>query len=421
MDPSAIQLIILVILLILSAFFSSAETALTTVNKHKIRSLAESGNKRARRVLSLIENPSKLLSTILIGNNIVNLTSSSLATILATKFLGSMGAGIATGVLTLLILIFGEITPKTLATMYNEQISIFYSSIIYFLTVIMTPLVFIVNAFSRFIMVILRIDPKKATQAMTESELRTIVNVSHEDGVIETEEKQMITNVVDFGDSLAKDVMIPRINMVFAPVDSTFEELLNIYLEEKYTRLPVYEDNKDNVIGILNIKDLFFYVETKKDDIFDIRSILRNTYFTHEFQKTSALLTEMRKQSQSIAIVLDEYGATAGLITLEDLIEEIVGDIRDEYDEGEKETIKKIKDNVYEIDGSIKLDDLNDKIHISLSSEDYDSIGGYMIEILDHIPVENEIAEAKNLTLKAIEMDKNRIERVLLTINTSAS
>lgn len=410
MDSSDVtQLIILFILLLLSGFFSSAETALTTSNKMKMRSLAEEGNRRAKTVLKLTENSGKMLSAILIGNNIVNIAASSLTTTIAYKFGGSVVA-IASGIITLLILIFGEITPKTLATIHADRISLFYAPIINMFMKIMTPVIFIINSLSTGILLLLRIDPKAKTNTMTETELRTIVDVSHEDGVIETEEREMIYNVFDLGDAKAKDVMVPRVHVTFADVNSTYEELLDIFRKDKFTRLPVFEETTDNVIGIINMKDLLLY-DNKKE--FCIRDILREAYFTYEYKNTSELLVEMRQASFNIAIVLDEYGETAGLITLEDLLEEIVGEIHDEYDENEEDFIKEIKEREYLIEGSINLEDLNDRLDLELSSDDYDSLGGLIIEYLDRLPdLGDEVTTKEGIRLVVEKLDKNRIEKV---------
>ena len=419
MDPSDVpQLIIVLVLLFMSAFFSSAETALTTVNKLKIKSLADEGNRKAKTVEKLIENPSKLLSAILIGNNIVNLTASSLTTTLMTNIClhagiegqTSLVIGIGTGVLTVLVLIFGEITPKTLATLYSTNISLAYGGIIYFLTQLLTPVIFIVNKLARGFMLMLRINPDAKPEAITESELLTIVDASHEDGVIESEERKMITNVVDFGDSVAKDVMIPRIDMTFAKEDFTYDELVQTFDEDKFSRLPVYSETKDDIIGIVNLKDVFFY-QGKKED-FKISKIMRKPYFTYEFKKTSELLIEMRKESIALAIVLDEYGATAGLITLEDLLEEIVGDIRDEYDENEEDDIQKLSDVEYLANGAAKLDEINEVIGLELESDDYDSIAGHIINLLEHLPEEGETIVDDFVEYKVAAVEKNRIEKV---------
>ena len=412
MDPSdTYQIIILLILLALSAFFSSNETALMSVNRIRLRSLADEGNKRASMALDILEDQMpKLLSAILIGNNIVNISASSLATTLAYSFGGYM-VSIVTLILTVLILIFGEITPKNYATINAEKITLRYIPIFKFLMTIMTPVIFIINLFSRGVMRLMRVDPDAASKAMTEEELRTIVDVSHEDGVIESDEKEMIYNVFDFGDSTAKDVMIPRIDMTFIDINFSYDELMAVFSEDMHTRFPVYEDNTDNVIGIINMKDLLVY---PKDKPFSIRNILREPYFTYEYKATADLMIEMRKASVNLAIVLDEYGATAGLVTLEDLLEEIVGEIRDEYDEDEVEDIKEIQpEREYVVQGSAKLDDINEALHINLESEDYDSIGGYIIEQLDCLPKEGQsVTLESGIRLVVDRLDKNRIELV---------
>ena len=416
-SSSMIQLFILVLLILLSAFFSSAETALTTINRIRFHNLAEEGNKRAALVLKLTNDSSKLLSTILIGNNIVNLSASSLATVLATDKLGSKGAGLATGILTLVILLFGEITPKSMASQHNETISLLYAPIIYGLTKILTPVIVIVNALSTGFLKIFRLNTTKTAQLITESDLRTIVDFSHEEGVIEREEKAMINNVFDFGDSLAKDIMTPRVDMVSFSIDTSYEEILKIYQEERYTRYPVYNIERNEIMGILNIKDLFFYMATHDKSTFSLLPLLWEPTYCYEYQKTSLLMTEMKKTSSNFTIVLDEYGKVSGLITLEDLLEEIVGEIRDEYDASEQDAIKKISDFEFEVDGSIKLYDLNDEIGTHIESEDYDSIGGHIIELLDHIPVAGEEASEDGIVYKVLSLEKNRIERVHITID----
>lgn len=408
-----IQLIVLVCLLTMSAFFSSAETSFMSCNKMRIHSLAEEGDKRAITLEVVLSNQSKLLSAILIGNNIVNLSASSMATVLATKLWGSSGAGIATGILTVLILIFGEISPKTLATVHADSIALKYAGIVHVFMVVCTPVVFVVNKLSRGVLRLIGVDPDARQSSITESELRSIVNVSHEEGVIESEEKKMINNVVDFGDSLARDVMVPRIDMVFAQVDMTYEELLHIFEEERFTRLPVYEDSTDNVIGIINMKDLLLY---RQDEPFDIHNYLREGYFTHEYKKTSELFRELRAKNITLAIVLDEYGATAGLITLEDLLEEIVGEIRDEFDQDEEEDVQEVANNEYIIEGSMKLSDVNDELDLALESEHYDSIGGFIFGLLDHLPQSGESVTYENLILEVASVEKKRIEKVRLTI-----
>ncbi len=408
------QLVSILVLVFLSAFFSSSETALTTVNKIRMKNLAENGDKRAAKVLKVTSDSGKMLSAILIGNNIVNIGASSIATILAIDIFGDIGSGIATGALTIIVLIFGEVSPKTMATIKADSFALTIAGIIDILMFVLTPVIFIINKLASGVLFLLRINPNEADTAMTEDEIRTIVDESQESGAIENEEREMIHNVFDFGDSLAKEVMIPRIDMTFVQADATFEELIDIYRENKYTRLPVYEESTDHVIGIINMKDVILI---DSDEEFSIHNIIREPFFTYEHKNTADLFVEMRKSSIPLAIVLDEYGVTAGMITLEDLLEEIVGEIRDEYDSDEEDAIVKLSEYEYMILGSTNLDDVNDELEVEFESDDYDTIGGYCLQLLDHLPEENETLFTEDGTvIKIVEVDKNRIERVYIRV-----
>ncbi len=410
MDSSDyIQLLILILLIGLSAFFSSAETALTTVNKIRIRNLAEAGDKSAVTLTKVLEDQGKMLSAILVGNNVVNLTASSMSTTLAMNIWSNKAVGIATGVLTLVILVFGEISPKTISTLYSEKISLKYAKIIYMFMTVMTPVIYAVNVLSSGFLRLVHVDPNRKQEAITEDELRTIVEVSHEEGVIESEEKKIINNVFDFGDSVAKDIMVPRIDMAMVEVGATYDELIDIFREEKYTRMPVYEETTDNVIGIINMKDVLLI---DRNEEFHVRDLLREPLYTYEYKNTAELMVEMRQTSNNMIIVLDEYGATAGMITLEDLLEEIVGEIRDEYDEDEEQELVEVGPGEYVVEGSMKLDDLNDQLDLELESEDYDSIGGLIIGQLDRLPEEGESVVCEGIRLVVDRLDKNRIDRV---------
>ena len=409
----ALQILIVIGLLALSAFFSSSETAMMAVNKIRVRNLADAGLSSAQTLMKVLDNQPKMLSAILIGNNIVNISASSLATILVTRAFGDMYVGVGTGILTLLVLILGEITPKTSATLYSETMALRFAKPIYMIMQVLTPVIFIVDKLSQGVLRLLHVDPNKKQDAITEDELRTIVEVSHEEGVIESDEKKMIYNVFDFGDSVAKDIMVPRIDMTFIDVDATFSEVIEVFREVKYTRYPVYEETTDNVIGIINIKDLLLTENQKK---FCIRDYLREPLYTYEFKKTAELMVELRKTQNNIAIVLDEYGATAGLITLEDMLEEIVGEIRDEYDEDEEDLIRRIGPREYVVEAAMKLDDLNDQLGLDLESEDYDSIGGFIIGLLDHLPEEGEEVTHKTLRFVVDKVDRNRIDKIHLYI-----
>lgn len=410
-----IQLVTILILVCLSAFFSSAETALTTVNRVRMKGLADEGDKRAKTVLDVLERYGKMLSAILIGNNIVNIAASSLATTLALQI--HLSVGIATGILTVVVLIMGEIIPKNLAMVHSEKLALFYAGLISGLMKIMTPVIFLVDKLAGALMALLHIDTSKRT-VMTENELRTYVEVSHEDGVIESEEREIIYNVFDFSDAVAKDVMIPRIDMASISEDATYDEVMELFRECMYTRIPVYREDKDNVIGLINIKD--FILVTDREN-FSIAGIMRQAHYTYEFKKTADLLLEMRENRINVSFVLNEYGATVGMITLEDLLEEIVGEIRDEYDEDEEELIQEVDERTYLVEGSMKLADINDELGTELSSEDYDSIGGLMIENLDRLPEDGEsITTEQGIVLKVSGINQNRIVKVLMTLPEEA-
>jgi len=388
-----------------------------TSNKLKIRNMAEAGDKRATKVLDITANTDKMLSAILIGNNIVNLSASSISTTLTLKLFGSSLVSVATGILTFLILVFGEITPKNVASKNAEDMALKYIGIISILVIVLTPFIYIVNKVSGLVISIFSKNSDD-NNMVTEDELRAMVEVSHEDGVIENEEKKMIVNVVDFGDTVAGDIMVPRVDMVMVSVDSCYDEILNIFREERYTRIPVYEDSPDNVIGILNVKD-FLLIEDKEN--FSVKEHLREPLYTFEYKKTSSLMMDMRKTGANIVIVLDEYGITAGLITLEDMLEEIVGEIRDEFDADDDEGITKISDSEYIIDGSTNLDDVNERIGLELSSEEYESIGGIIMEKLGRLPIEGEVITFDNIILTVKKMDHARIEKVGLKLKQAVA
>ena len=410
--PEGIQFLFLVLLIFLSGFFSSAETAFSTVNRVRMRTLEEEGNKRAARVNKILESYSKMLSAVLIGNNIVNLSTSALTTTIALRF--GIPVAVGTGILTIVILLCGEIVPKTWAMLSSEKLSLTYSGVIYWLMQIMTPVIYVVDKMSNGILRLLRIDPSKKITTMTEAELRTYVDASHKDGVIESEEKEIIYNVFDFSDARAKDIMIPRINMVTVDINATFGEVLSTFRESMYTRFPVYEDNTDNIIGLINIKD---FILTEDEKNFHVKSILRDAHFTYEFKKVSDLLYELREKATSVTFVLNEYGATVGMITIEDLLEEIVGEIRDEYDADEEDFIQELDDNTYLVEGSMKLDDINDELDTELDSENYDSIGGVIIEQLNRLPEDGEeVVLESGIRLKVQGIEQNRIVKVLMTL-----
>ena len=407
------EFLFLIVLLMLSGFFSSAETALTTANRIRIRTQAEHGDKNARILLKILDQPDKMLSVILVGNNIVNLYASSLATTLTIRVAGSRAVGIATGILTLLVLVFGEITPKTVATHSADTMALKIAPVIRFLMIVLTPLVVIVNALAGAVMKLLRTEQESAKETMTEEELRTIVQVGHEEGVIEKEEQQMIDNVFDFGDTIARDVMIPRIDMTWVPEDADYDTVLSVFREDKYTRMPVCRDSADTVVGIINVKDLLLRNPEKP---FRIADCMREPLFTHERKKTSELMREMRKNYTNIAIVLDEYGVTAGMVTMEDLLEEIVGEIRDEYDTDEEKSIRRTGDGEYAVEGDVRIQELNEALGLDLSSDENETVGGLVVEFLDHLPETGETVSVGDVRFTVKEMDKNRIGKLSVQV-----
>ena len=404
-----LQIGIVIGLLVLSALFSLAETAMADVSKIRIRGLAEAGDKQAQMLMKVFERHGKMINTILICDTAANLAAAILMTLLVTTHFGRQYVWAGAVPAAFLVLILGEIAPKTAAALYAEKLSLALAKPVYGLMVLFTPVLFLVEKLSNLVLLLFRINPKKKPEAITEEDLRTIVEVGHEEGVIESDEKKMIYNVFDFGDSVAKDIMVPRTDMACIDAEATYEEFMEVVREQMYTRYPVYEETTDHVIGIINIKDVLL---AERHQEFCIRDNLREPYYTYEYMKTADLMVELRKTQNNIAIVLDEYGATAGLITLEDMLEEIVGEIRDEYDEDEEDFIRRLGPSEYVVEASMHLDDLNDLLGLSLESEDYDSIGGFMIGMLDHLPEQGEEVTFQNLRLVADQVDGNRIDKV---------
>ncbi|MCR5829427.1 MAG: hemolysin family protein [Lachnospiraceae bacterium] len=417
MDPDvAGQLIALVILLILSGFFSSAETAFTSLNKLRIRSQAEDGSKRAKLIYGMIEDPSRFLSTVLVGNNIVNIAASSLTTVFVSVQFDSKYIGLGAGILTLVILIFGEVMPKTIAANKAEKICRYYAPIIKFLMVVLYPITLVVEKISDFFFFIFRIDKNRQEKAITEDELLSIVDVSSEEGVLENDEREMINNVVDFGDTSAKDIMVTSGDMVCVPDDVTYEGLLEVIREHMYSRMPVYHETIDNITGVVWAKDIL--VKYDPNTPFDITKYMREAYFTYEFKNTRELMADMREEYKSMAIVLDEYGSTAGLITIEDLIEEIVGEIRDETDTDELDPIEKISDRVYIVEGKTDFDKINEVVGLSIKSDDYDSIAGHVIHLMKDIP-ESEgesIVDEDGVVYTVLVLEKNTVEKIMIEL-----
>ncbi len=376
--------------------------------------MVDEGDKKAERVLKVITRPKKMLSAILIGNNIVNLSASSLATTLAIEIFGSVGAGIATGVLTILILIFGEITPKSIATINSKKLSLMFAPIISGLMWILTPVIYVINFLAGLCIRMFGIDPDFSDDTITEEEIRTMVDVSHEKGAIEGDERTMIHKVFDFTDACAKEVMIPRIDMTTVDADISYADLIAVFKEDMFTRIPVCEPDSENIIGIVNMKDFLGLTPTED---FSVRNYLREVYFTYEMKNVSDLFDEMREEAATVSIVLDEYGDLAGMITMEDLLEEIVGEIRDEYDEDEEDPIVRLNDREYQVLGSMNLEDLCNIIPLGFTSDDYDTIGGYIVGAFDHFPTAGETYVSENgAIVRVLAVDKKRITKLRIKL-----
>lgn len=415
MDPSYTwQIISLIILIALSCFFSMSETALMSLNRIKLRHMVEEGVSGAELVEKLTKDQNKLLSAILIGNNVANIAASSIATMVATNIFGNSGVGIATGIMTILILIFGEVTPKSIAKQNSEIVALKVAKPIKFAVIIFKPIVYIFSAISSLVIRIFGGDPNEEELVITEEELKTMVGVSEEEGVLQNVEKEMIFNVFEFADQQVKDVMVQRVDIVSIDEDAAYDEVMEVIKNEQFSRIPVYNQTIDNIIGFLNVKDLAM-VENAREN-FSVNKYIREPFYTFEFKKIVELFKEMKKTRNHIAVVLDEYGGTVGIVTIEDLVEEIVGEIEDEYDE-EKNSVEVINENEYIVDGSVRLHEISEIIGIDIDSEEFDSVGGLMIGELGRMPEEKEEIEMINIKFIAEEIEKNRIKKVRMLTN----
>ena len=401
---TSVQITILIILLFLSAFFSMSETALMSLSKIRVRHMVEEGVKGAKLVEKLIEDPN-----ILIGNNIVNIGASSLATSIAVAKWGEGGVGIVTLGLTVIVLIFGEITPKSIAKQKSESVSLAVSKFINIVVKVLKPFIILFTGVASIFIRLLGGDPKANEPFITEEEIKTMVGVSEEEGVLEDVEKEMIFNVFDFADAQVKDVMVQRVDIIAVDLEASYDEVLDVIKKEQFSRIPVYNQTIDDIVGILNVKDLIMAEQDKEK--FKVADYMREPNYTFEFKKIAELFKEMKKTRNHIAVVLDEYGGTVGIVTIEDLIEEVFGDIEDEYDDENKE-IEVIKEDEYIVDGSAKLDVISELIGINMESEEFDSVGGLLIGELGRFPEQNEEITLNNIKFTVEEIDKNRVKKV---------
>jgi len=401
-----IQLIVIIVGIILSAFFSSSETALTSVNIFKIRQMEKNGVEKAPLVRKLVDNIGSVLTTILIGNNIVNIVTTTIATIFFTEVMGPKGAVISPIILTIVVLIFGEVTPKNIAAANSEKLALAVARPIRLLDIVLKPINFILGKITGAITKIF-VGEEEESSLVTEEDLKTIVDVSEEQGVINNEESEMINNVFEFGNSYVSDIMTARTNMEAISIESDQEELNEMLKETNHSRIPVYGKNIDNILGILHMKDIVSAIADGKE--LNLEEIIRPAYYVYDNMHIFDLFTNMRSENVSLAIVIDEYGGTSGLVTIEDIVEELVGEIDDEYDKDEKD-IFKLTENSYLVKPALHLSDFNDYFNLELEEIKNDSIGGYVIDHLSRIPEQGDSVEIENLKITVDEVDRYKIE-----------
>lgn len=400
-----IELIIIIIGIGMSAFFSSSETAMTSTSNLKLRQLEKNKVKNASLLRQLLDDIQSLLTTILVGNNIVNIVTTTVATLFFTDLFGAKGAVMSAVILTFLLLIFGEITPKMVAQAKSEDVSLKFAKPIYVCTVILKPIVlvlgFVTKSLTKYF-----VKENQNSDIVTEEDIKTIVDVSEEQGVINFEESEMINNVFEFGRRDVSDIMTARTNMEAIAVDSTKEELYTFLRESMHSRIPIYGESIDNIIGILHMKDIVNFMTEGKE--LNLKKLARPTFYAYENMDIFDLFKNMKQVNVSLAIVVDEYGGTSGLVSIEDIVEELVGDIYDEYDPEEKEIIK-INDYEYLVNPSLHLNDFNDYFKTALVEVKNDSIGGYLIDHLDRLPKEGDIIRVDKMVISVEKMDRYKL------------
>jgi len=437
--PSSItilEVIFILVLVLINAFFSALEIAVISLNKTKVNRLADEGNKKAKMLLKLIEEPSKFFTTIQVGITLAGFLASAAATVSISKPLGEFINGlnipfiskasgeiaifIITIILVYITLVFGELVPKRLAIQRSEQISMFAVKSIILIYKFNKPFVKLLTASTNFVGKLFGVSGNFNDDKVTKEEIKLIIDEGEESGVLDEEEKEMIEGIFDFDNTVAKEVMTPRTEVFVLDIAASMEEVVQKVLEEQYSRVPVCEGDLDNIIGILYMKDLFVEVINKKVCDIKLKNILRPAYFIPETKNIDLLFKELKENKSHMAVLIDEYGGFSGIVTIEDLIEEVMGNISDEYDEesDSEDEVRKLDDNTYLVDGLANIDDINDKLNLNLPSEHYDTVGGFVMDLIGTIPVEEEeyIVEYSNLVLKVEKIDERRIELVKICI-----
>ncbi|WP_243344388.1 hemolysin family protein [Anaerococcus sp. AGMB09787] len=408
-----IQLILIIVGIMFSAFFSASETALTSLSTFKVRQMEKNGIKNSSLLKKLTDNISKVITTILIGNNIANIVTTTISTIFFTEVFGAKGAVISPIILTIIVLVFGEVTPKNMATSNSEKLALKVSRPIRFFEVILTPFSFVLVKITNCIAKIFKTE-NQDNDKVTEEDLKTIVDVSEEQGVINNEESEMINNVFEFADSLVSDIMTARTNMEAIPADISRAELKEFLKNSNHSRIPVYGRNIDNILGILHMKDLVSFMADDGD--FKLTDVIRPAFYVYDNMQIFDLFTTMRSENLSLSIVIDEYGGTAGLVAIEDIVEELVGEIDDEYDSA-ADTIIKINEKEYLVNPSIHINDFNDYFNTDLEEIKNDSIGGYVIDCLSKIPKQGDVLKLDFFTISVIKVDRYKIEMLKVNFN----
>lgn len=414
-DNLIILLLVAITCIVLSSLFSASESAFLGLNKLRVHFLREKGDKRAIRAGKLLERKEELLNMLLVGNEIVNVTLSVVLTSIFLKLFGAAGLGIATSIATVLLLIFGEITPKSLTTRYPEKSSFFLSRFVWFFFYFLRPFVIVFTSISRLFLKIFGISTKKKQATFTEEEIKTFIDVGGEEGVLENGEKNMMNRVFKFTDLNATDIMVPRCDVIGIETKASYRDIIQLSERTRISRFPVYtEDGIDNILGVLYVKDLLFFRGAKED--FSVEKLMRPPLFIPGTTKMSSIQEMMRKNKQSFAVVIDEYSGTDGILTTEDIEREIFGAIADDFQKAGDPTsvhIKNPDDNL--LDGSARLIDLADELHLKLESRDNETIGGYICEVLGHIPVPGEFIEVGEYRFEVSSMDRLRIASVHCT------
>ncbi len=413
MDVHLWMYVAVIILIALSAFFSASETAISSMNEMRMKNLANDGNKNAEIALRIVQNYDKALSTILIGNNIVNIGAASLGTVIATGFFGANGAWISTIVMTLLVLTFGEILPKSLAKENAEGFALKVASTLSVLMKILNPVVW-------FFISLRKLVSKKQGQeqpSVTEEELKFIMQEIQGEGVLEEQESELAQSALEFDEIEVDEIFTPRVDVIAVDVEMDIEEIKDLFFKWKYSRMPVYEGQIDNIIGILNERD--FLSKMVSGDPVNIRELIREALFIPQSLKISMALTELQKQKQQMAIVVDDYGGTAGVITVEDILEELVGEIWDEDEEIEEDVVK-VRDNVYEVNAQANIFDVFDQVGVQYKEKEIsggsNSVGGWILDTLQDIPEENESFIFHNVKVTVKQMEEQRIQTVWLEV-----